>query len=174
MNAGQDLKDAWKWTPTAGVTNLGRYPAQVCYFDWFGAEICEDRETVAYSVSDDGKVITGSSRLTMVGIDDGAIYTPQMGWMLLGHFLEKQGVLEASRWLIFGGRVSADGKTLTGSGFPLAADYWHGFRLELDQVYVCHGKGRATSTLRVGFPDAMDLHLSHGDAVGLCADQAPL
>ena len=60
MQAGQDIKDAWKWTPYAGVTNLGRYPAQVCYFDWFtGMEVCEDRETVAYSVSDDGKVITG-------------------------------------------------------------------------------------------------------------------
>ena len=29
-----------------GVTNLGRYPAQVCFFDWWsGAEICEDRDT---------------------------------------------------------------------------------------------------------------------------------
>ncbi len=175
MQAGENLKDAWKWTPAAGVTSLGRYPAQVCFFDWWsGAEICEDRETVAFSVSDDGKVITGSSRLTYLGVDDGMIYTPKMGWMLLADFLEKQGVLEASRWQAMGARVAADGKTLTGTGTPLAADYWQGFRLELDQVYVCHGKGRATSTLRVGFPDAMDQHLSHGDAVGLCPGDAPL
>jgi hypothetical protein len=112
--------------------------------------------------------------LTNAGVDEGAIYTPKMGWMLLGDFLEKQGVLEASRWLILGASVSGSGKVLTGAGFPLAADYWQGFRLELDQVYVCHGKGRAATTLRVGFPDAMDLHLSHGDAVGLCPGQAPL
>ena len=165
MQAGPNLKDAWKWTPAAGVTSLGRYPAQVCYFDWWsGAEICEDRETVAFSVSDDGKVITGSSRLTYLGVDDGAIYTPKMGWMLLADFLQKQGVLEASRWQSLGARVSADGKTLTGTGTPLAADYWHGFRLELDQVYVCHGKGeppthcasdsrmRWTSTCRMAMP----------------------
>jgi uncharacterized membrane protein len=175
MNAGYDLKDAWKWTPTEGVTNLGRYPAQVCFFDWWtGQEVCEDRETVAFSVSDDGKVIGGASRLTNAGVDEGAIYTPKMGWMLLGDFLEKQGVLEASRWLILGANVSASGKVLTGTGLPLAADYWQGFRLELDQVYVCHGKGNNTGTLRVAFPDAMDVHLSHGDAVGLCPAQTPL
>jgi hypothetical protein len=175
MHAGHDLKDAWRWSSTEGVTSLGRYPGQACYLDWFsGMEVCEDRETVAFSISDDGKVITGSSRLINAGLDDGAIYTPGMGWMLLGEFLEKQGVLEASRWLILGATVSGSGRVLAGTGLPLAADYWHGFRLELDQVYVCHGQGRAATTLRVGFPDAMDLHLAHGDAVGLCPGQAPL
>ena len=41
--------------------------------------MCEDLETVAYSVSDDGRVITGASRLLTAGIDDAAIYTPKMG-----------------------------------------------------------------------------------------------
>ena len=69
------LKDAWKWTPTDGVTSLGRYPGQVCYFDWFtGTDICEDRQTIATSVSDDGKVITGQSRLLLAGVDEAAIY----------------------------------------------------------------------------------------------------
>jgi hypothetical protein len=175
VNAGNDLKDAWKWTPTAGVTNLGRYPGEVCYLDWWtGEELCESLETDPFAVSDDGKVITGAARLGSAGVDEGAIYTPKMGWMLLGDFLQSQGVLEASRWLILGSNVSASGKVITGTGLPLAADYWHGFRLELDQVYVCHGKGKSATTLRVGFPDAMDQHLAHGDTVGFCAGRGPI
>jgi len=96
--------------------------------------------------------------------------TPKMGWMLLPEFLQRQGVLEASRWQILGAYVSADGKTLAGTAWPLAADYYHGFRLELDQVYVCNGK----KTLRVGFPDAMDQHLAQGATVGLCSGQGPI
>ena len=173
--SGSQLKEAYKWTPTEGVTSLGRYDAQVCYPDWLtGTEICEDRETTATSVSDDGQVITGASRLLRAGVDDGVIYTPKMGWMLLGDFLESQGVLEASRWLILGAKVSGSGKTLVGTAFPLAADYWHGFRLDLDQVFVCHGTGSHAKTLRVGFPNAMDLHLSHRDSVGFCPGQGPL
>jgi len=173
--AGPQLKDAYKWTKSGRVVSLGRYPGQVCYFDWWTfQDVCEDRETVAYSVSDDGKVITGSSRLLGAGVDDAAIYTPAMGWMLLSDFLQRQGVLEASRWQILGAKVSADGKTLAGTAFPLAADYYHGYRLELDQVYVCHGKGKSATTLRVGFPDAMDQHLANGDTVGFCPGQGPL
>jgi len=175
LQAGPLLKDAYMWTKSGGVANLGRYPGQVCYFDWWTLQdVCEDRETVAYSVSDDGKVITGASRLLNAGVDDSAIYTPKMGWMLLGEFLQRNGVLEASRWQILGAYVSADGKTLAGTAIPLAADYYQGYRLELDQVYVCHGKGKSATTLRVGFPDAMDQHLANGDTVGFCPGQGPL
>ncbi len=174
LQSGPLLKDAYKWTPTKGVTSLGRYPGQVCYFDWETLQdVCEDRETVAYSVSDDGTVITGSSRLLNL-VDDAAIYTPKMGWMLLAEFLQRQGVLEASRWQILGANVSADGKTLAGTALPLAADYYQGFRLDLDQVFVCHGKGKSANTLRVGFPDAMEQHLAQGDTVGFCPGQGPL
>ena len=121
-----------------------------------------------------GKVITGASRLLTAGVDDSAIYTPKMGWMLLSQFLQRNGVLEASRWQILGAYVSADGKTLAGTAIPLAADYYQGYRLELDQVYVCHGKGKSATTLRVGFPDAMDQHLANGDTVGFCPGQGPL
>jgi len=69
--------------------------------------------------------------------------------------------------------VSGNGKVLTGTAFPLAADYYQGYRLELDQVFVCHGN-REKHTLRVGFPDAMDAHLRHGDKIGLCRGDAPL
>jgi hypothetical protein len=55
-----------------------------------------------------------------------------MGWMLLAEFVQRQDVLEASRWQILGAYVSADGKTLAGTAWPRAADYYHGFRLELD------------------------------------------
>ncbi len=151
--SGPQLKDAYKWTPTDGVTSLGRYDAQVCYIDWLtGAEVCEDRETTATSVSDDGQVITGESRLLRAGVADGAIYTPKMGWMLLGDFLESQGVLEASRWWILGGKVSGSGRTLIGTALPLAADYYHGFRLDLDQVFVCHGSGQPPEDHAGRFP----------------------
>lgn len=175
INSGPQLKDAYEWTTTGGVNSLGHMQRQACYFDWWSwEEVCEDLETVAYSVSDDGKVITGASRLLTAGIDDAAIYTPKMGWMLLSDFLQGQGVLEAQRWLINGAIVSADGKTLAGRGYPIAADYAHGFRLDLDQVYVCSGKGRNAKTLRVGFPDAMDQFLAKGATVGLCPGDAPL
>jgi hypothetical protein len=179
IQAGQHLKDAYKWTPNQGVTSLGRYPGQACYqtWDWetwLPIEKCEDRETLAFSVSDDGKVITGASRLFAANIDDATIYTPKMGWMLLADFLQSQGVLEASRWLIMGAEVAANGKVLVGTAAPLAADYVHAFRLELDQVYVCSGKGRNAKTLRVGFPDAMDQFLAKGATVGLCPGDAPL
>ncbi len=179
MGAGAGNKDSYKWTRDEGVVNLGRYPEQVCYsyYDWLTGELleaCEDRETFAYSLSHDGKVITGSAQLLHAGVQDAAIYTRGLGWMLLGDFLASQGVLEVTRWHLQGARVSGDGKTLIGTGFPLASDYWHGFRLELDQVFVCHDKHRGGKTLRVGFPDEMDLHLAHGDAVGLCQGDAPL
>ena len=137
-------------------------------------EICEDRETLATSLSNDGKVITGTARLQNAGVEDAAIHTRGLGWMLLSDFLASQGVLEVARWQLLGAKVSGDGKTLIGTAFPLAADYWHGFRLELDQVFVCHDKRHGGKTLRVGFPDAMDAHLAHGDVLGLCPGDAPL
>jgi hypothetical protein len=175
INIGPDLKDAYRWTPGTGVTSLGRYPAEACYTDWWTGEYrCEDLDTLAFSVSDDGKVITGGARLARAGIDDALIYTPRMGWMRMAEFLERQGVLEASRWTLMGAEVAANGKVLVGTAAPLAADYVHAFRLELDQVYVCQGKGRAARTLRVGFPDAMEQFLAQGATVGLCPGDAPL
>ena len=162
------------WSISAAIAG------HVCYtyYDWKTGEpieVCEDRETIATSISNDGKVITGASRLLSQGIDDAAIYTRGLGWMLMSEFLASQGVLEMSRWQVLGARVSGDGKVLTGTAFPLAADYYHGYRLELDQVFVCHDKRRGGGhTLRVGFPDAMDAHLRHGDAIGLCPGDAPL
>lgn len=177
--AGAGNKDSYMWTGEDGMVNIGRYPGQVCYtvVDWeTGQEIeaCEDRETIATSMSNDGRVITGASRVTFLGVDDAVLYTRGLGWMLMSEFLASQGVLEMSRWKVLGARVSADGKTLTGTAFPLAADYYHGYRLELDQVFVCHEKHRGGRTLRVGFPDAMDAHLKHGDTIGLCSGDAPL
>ena len=117
--------------------------------------------------------ITGSSRLLMQGVDDGVIYTRGLGWMLMSEFLESQGVLEMSRWKILGAKVSGNGTVLTGTAFPIAGDYYQGFRLELDRVFVCHGKDGA-QTLSVAFPEAMDTHLAHGDRIGLCKTEAPL
>jgi uncharacterized membrane protein len=165
--SGPQANEAYRWTPTAGVTSLGRLQGQACWDSPWG-ETCSDLDTKATSVSDDGKVITGES------FAGGAIYTQKMGWMLLADFLDKQGVLEAAQMQLLGARVSANGKTLAGTANHLAAEYFQGFRLELDQVYVCHGQGSRAQTLRLGFPDAMDLHLSHGDTVGFCPGQGPL
>ena len=72
--------------------------------------------------------------------------------MQLSKFLESQGVLEATNWVFLGARVSGDGKTLYGTAFPLAASYYQGFRISLDQVFVCHaGNGGARTTAR-GLP----------------------
>ena len=34
--AGENARDAYKWTPADGVVNIGRYPGEVCYttYDW--------------------------------------------------------------------------------------------------------------------------------------------
>lgn len=176
--AGNNGLDAYKWTSTEGVVNIGRYPGNACYsdIDWETGEpieVCQDRETLAFSVSNDGKVVTGASRLLFLGIDDAAIYTRGLGWVLLGDFLKKQGVLEMSRWQLLGGRISGNGKVLVGTAIPLGADYYQGFRLSLEHVFVCHGSGSRGETMSVGFPDAMDEHLAHGDKVGLCRQDAP-
>ena len=170
--AGANNLDAYRWTASEGVVDLGRYPRQVCYTDYDfetgqPVDVCADRETLAYSVSNDGKVITGASRFLFLGVDDAAIYTRGLGWMLMSEFLDRQGVLEMSRWQVLGARVSGNGKVLTGTALPLAADYYQGFRLAIDHVFVCHGPGNR-ETLRVAFPDAMDEHLGHGDAFGRC------
>lgn len=179
LDAGPELNDSCIWTSTGGTRNLGGDRTPVCYWSWdTWGEVCATRKTVAYAVSDDAKVITGESRYVdfwnSVFAVDGAIYTPQLGWMQLSAFLQSQGVLEATNWTFLGTKVSADGKTLVGTGMPLASDYYQGYRVELDQVFVCHAAGKAGQTLRVGFPDAMDVHLSHGDRIGLCPGDAPL
>jgi uncharacterized membrane protein len=176
---GTNAKDSYQWTKSEGMQSIGRYAGYVCYtdYDWETGEpreVCEDRETIATSVSDDGKVITGASRLLLLGIDDAAIYTRGLGWMLMSDFLASQGVLEMSRWQVLGARVSGNGKVITGTAFPLAADYYQGYRLELDQVFVCHDKHRGGRTVQVSFPDGMDAHLRHGDVIGLCQGDAPL
>jgi hypothetical protein len=166
---GPQSDQAYRWSANEGVVSLGRVPGTYCFLNWWtGEEICTNRETTATNVANDGSVITGQS------FGEAVIYTPKMGWMVLAEFLDRQGVLEASRWLLLGATVSGDGKVIAGTGLPLASDYYQGFRVEFDQAYVCHGKGRAATTLRVGFPAAMDLHLGHGDAVGLCEGDRPL
>jgi uncharacterized membrane protein len=168
---GPEANEAYAWTATGGTRGLGRLPDTFCYLDFVTNEkVCQDvqRETVANSVSDDGKVIIGSS------FGEAAIYTPQMKWMLLSEFLEKQGVLETSRWYLLGGVVSASGKTIAGTALPLAGQYYQGFRVDLDQVFVCAGKGRGAQTLRVSFPDAMDQQLARGATVGFCPGETPL
>ena len=175
LDAGADLNDSFIWTATGGTRNLGGDATPVCYWSWdVWGEVCAERKTVAYGISDDARVITGESRFidfwNNVFAVDGAIYTPKLGWMQLSQFLKSQGVLEPDNWVFLGTRVSADGKTLVGSGMPLASDYYQGYRVELDQVYVCKGN----KTLRVGFPDAMDQQLAAGAKIGLCPGDAPL
>ena len=179
LDAGPELNDTFIWTTTRGTQNLGGDRTPVCFWSWDeGQEVCRTRKTIAYSISDDAKVITGESTYSDfwngVFVSDGAIFTPKLGWMQLSKFLQSQGVLEATNWVFLGAKISANGKTLVGTGFPLAADYYQGFRLDLDQVFVCHGKGSAANTLRLSFPDAMDLHLAHGDSVGFCPGQGPI
>jgi uncharacterized membrane protein len=175
IEAGADQNDSYIWTPTAGTRNLGGDKVPVCFWSWDVQDtVCAKRKTIAYSISDDAKVITGASRFSDfwngVFAADGAIFTPKLGWMQLSKFLQSQGVLEAASWVFFSTRVSGDGKTLIGTGFPLASDYYQGYRIQLDQVFVCKGR----KTLRVGFPDAMDQQLSAGATIGLCPGDAPL
>jgi hypothetical protein len=196
LDAGPELNDSYIWSTRGGVRNLGGDKTPFCFYSWSEAQdVCKTRKTIAYSISDDARVITGESNysdpLEGVFAADGAIFTPKLGWMQLSKFLQAQGVLEATNWIFLGAKISADGRTLIGTAFPLASDYYQGFRVDLDQVFVCHrngnddrghgndngrgnGDGRSTKTLRVDFPDGMEQHLAHGDKVGLCPGDAPL
>jgi hypothetical protein len=179
VDAGAELNDAYLWSATEGVRNLGGDRVPVCFFSWVEyQDVCRTRRTIAYSVSDDASVITGESSysdfLSGAFAIDGVIYTPKMGWMKLSSFLQSQGVLEATNWVFLGAKVSASGRTIVGTAMPLGADYYQGFRVDLDQVYVCHGQGKSANTLRVAFPSAMDQHLAHGDTVGICPGQGPI
>ena len=179
VDAGPDLNDTYIWTITKGTRNLGGDATPFCYFSWQAqTEVCKKRRTIAYSISDDARVITGettySDFMEGVGASDGAIFTAGLGWMQLSKFLESQGVLEATNWVFLGAKVSGDGKTLYGTAFPLAANYYQGYRISLDQVFVCKGTGSAATTLRVGFPKEMDEALKRGAKIGLCPADAPL
>ena len=182
IDAGPDLNDTYIWHVRSGTRNLGGDKTPVCFYSWDeGQDVCKTRKTLAYSISNDARVITGESTLmdfwNGVYAVDGAIYTQQLGWMQLSWFLQSQGVLEAVNWVFLGARVSANGKTLVGTAAPLGSDYYQGFRVDLDQVFVCHrgtgGKSAGTS-LKVDFPAGMDQHLFHGDKIGLCPGDAPL
>ena len=184
LDAGPDLNDSYIWYVRSGTRNLGGDKTPVCFYSWDeGQDVCRTRKTVAYSISNDARVITGESTLmdfwSGVYAVDGAIYTQQLGWMQLSWFLQSQGVLEATNWVFLGAKVSADGKTLVGTASPLGSDYYQGFRVDLDQVFVCHRGGTAGAkdpgtTLKVDFPSGMDQHLFHGDKIGLCPGDAPL
>ena len=184
LDAGPDLNDSYIWNVRSGTRNLGGDRTPVCFYSWDeGQNVCKTRKTIAYSISNDARIITGESTLVDfwngVYATDGAIYTQQLGWMQLSRFLQSQGVLEAANWVFLGAKVSANGKTLVGTAFPLGSDYYQGFRVDLDQVFVCHhsavagGRGAGTS-LKVDFPSGMDQHLFHGDKIGLCPGDAPL
>ncbi|HQR48062.1 MAG TPA: hypothetical protein PL152_01930 [Steroidobacteraceae bacterium] len=180
-NAGPDLNDSFIWTPYAGTRNLGGDRKPFCFKTWddTGAEttVCNRRQTIAYAISDDARVITGETSYNdfwNASAIDGAIFTPKLGWMQLSAFLQSQGVLEATNWVFLGTKVSADGKTLIGTGAPLGADYYQGYRIDLDQVFVCAGRGRYAKTLKVDFPIGMDIALAAGAKIGLCPGDAPL
>jgi hypothetical protein len=177
--AGPELNDSYVWTASGGTRNLGGDSTPVCFYSWDESQdVCKTRQTIAYAISDDAKVITGSSRYSDfwngVFVTDGAIHTPGLGWMQLSKFLQSQGVLEATNWVFYGARVAGNGRTLVGVAQPLGDDYYHGYRVDLDQVFVCQGRGKAAKTLRVGFPDAMDQFLAKGATIGLCPGDAPL
>jgi hypothetical protein len=179
LMAGTTASDSWMWTAADGVRNIGRHDGQFCYigYDWETGEPyeeCVDRWTDAFSMSDDGGVVAGASRVLWAGINDAAIYTPRLGWMLLADFLAKQGVLEGSRWQFLGAKVAANGRTLTGWAHPLGTEAYHGFRVDLDQVYVCSRQGDRRRSQRVQFPKVMDERLARGDAFGLCPGDKPL
>ena len=178
LQSGSLLKDAYKWTPAQWCNKprpLPR-PGLLLRLGDTLQDVCEDRETVAYSVSDDGTVITGESRLLQVGIDDAAIYTPKMGWMLLGLVFpaapgRARGLPLADPRRV---RVGLMARPWLERRSPWRLITTRGFIWKLDQVFVCHGKGSKANTLRVGFPDAMDQHLEQGDTVGFCPGQGPL
>ncbi|MFO1406662.1 MAG: hypothetical protein U1F08_03905 [Steroidobacteraceae bacterium] len=167
---GPEALEAYMWRAGEGVKPLGRFPGRFCQLDDNLQTVCVDvqRETAANSVSDDGHVVLGGS------FGEAVIWTPRMGWMLLSEFLERQGVLEASRWFLLGGFVSGNGTAIAGTAIPLAADYYHAFHVDLKRVYVCAGKGTRARTLSVAFPDGMDRWLAWGATVGLCPGDAPL
>jgi hypothetical protein len=115
------------------------------------ARFCEDRETIATSISDDGKVITGASRLCR--------WDRRRRDLHARHGLEADERVPRQPGRARNVALARAGRTrlgqrqvLTGTAFPLAADFYQATGSNSTRCSSATTSDRGGKTLRVGFP----------------------
>lgn len=144
---------AWRYTPSSGVQQLGALPFQT------GGS--------TNSISDDYEVITGYSTSLETGLLSPAIWTSGLGFTDLNDLFQSQGINTDSAAIASGTAVSADGRTIT--GVMLTRYGYVPWALKIPTVLMCH----EAQTTTVGFPQDMNAALLQGDTLGPCDGQTP-
>lgn len=154
--------EAWRWTQNGGLQILGR--------------IGFSGGASANAISDDGNVIAGfGGSESFFPWDTWArkafLWTPELGFIDFEAFLRSQGTSFEGWTLNAAVSMSADGKTILGSGFsPRGGAGWI---IKLDKVNMCHSSHwnpNHRRTINVPFRSGMNAHLAHGDTIGVCAE----
>lgn len=170
---GTMMWDTTKGLSADAVTNIGslRWCRDIPYvsrgFDYCSV-MSEEQITQAlgpvpmlvFDMSDDGSVMVGRAGNFFSGFV-ATMWIEGIGWMNVSHFLEEQGVVEATTAPMNNMlSVSADGSTLIGN-VAGALISWY---VDMQQVYVCNGG----VSQQVGFPGGLRDAVAAGAEVGRC------
>ena len=159
-NAGNTVQKAWRWTRPGGLQTFER--------------VAPNFSAVALAASDNGKIIGGLGGSTAIFPGDASgnrafLWTERLGSVDFENFLKAQGTFFEG-WVLWStSSISADGTEHIGSGVgPRGGAGW---LIQLDKVNICHappGNPRNAKTISVNFIADMDIHLLHGDTIGVC------
>jgi|GEM_PF-556765 len=146
--------NAWMWTQSGGVQNLGAQPNQT------GA--------LASAVNDDASVIVGRSTDLNAGTTTPILWTSGLHWTDLNQFLGAQGVVTSGIELSLPMSMTPDGRTIT--GFASSRIGYLGWVLKTPTSVVCHATTDppGASTQTVSFPQGLNAALAQGDTLGPC------
>ena len=159
-----DMGEAWLWSRDGGLKILGR-------FGFISS-------ASANAVSDDGQVVSGFGGSTSFFPGDlsgnrAFLWTPELGFVDFEDFLKAQGTSFEGWILSATSSMSSNGLRHIGTGISPRGPA--GFIIDLDKVNLCHaspGDPSNTKTVNVPFKGGMNVHLGHGDTIGVCSEQA--
>jgi len=145
-----------------------RLPTATGEIEFVSANPAFTTSSAAYTLSNDGGVITGWS--TTSNIRTPKIWTPGLGWTNFSLFLNAQGTYTEGMDIANALTTSADGTIIAGWGASQFGTV--GWILESPKVVLCHrppdNPHTPTHTIDVTFPVGLANHLNHGDTLGMC------
>ena len=145
-----------------------RLPTATGQIEFVSANPQFTTSSAAYTLSDDGGVITGWS--TTSNIRTPKIWTPELGFTNFSLFLNAQGTYTEGLDIANALATSADGTIMAGFGASQFGTI--GWILESPKVVLCHkppnNPHMLTHTIDVTFPGGLANHLNHGDTLGMC------
>jgi probable HAF family extracellular repeat protein len=113
--------EAFRWTTGSGMQGLGFLPGSAF--------------TVANGVSGDGSVIVGASYTKPYQEAQAFIWTAGTGMQLLSDVLVSQGADNLAGWtLVAADAISADGRVVVGTAFPIGSRIGQAFVARIDPV----------------------------------------